>query len=731
MKHSPNLPTSTHQYTSVHISTHQYTSVHISTHFQNSKALHALLRSALVLVLLGFGLVAGGLLAPGAGLLPTAQAQALAVPNVGNWWRCTNYCATGNCATSTLTITVPTTGNAAITNIVWQAVGGVQLITATPNTGPVTGSNFTSYSVTYRSLPGNYCKGRIFFKWSEGTCTGYQVQVDIFKTFIVADMGATFTALYPGQTLAGISGPTCVSPGAEITLSIHPFITSCVNADIGQDKYQWGLPANWTIKYYSGDSSSVVLKVPEGVLLAGSCTVTVAVGTKCNGSLPNGNRLSIVMNRAPSKIYLTGAGSGINQWNAGNNITQANACLYPNLNSDITLGVNPDEDLLFDYEWQPLPPGWSFVSGDKNTRLITVTGGLPGAAGTFTCRTGIKNMLTNTFTDACGLNQASYSINRPALSTYQTLSLSKSCVEIGVDASVTATINPNSTNQEYDWSYSPTVGYTNVTAANPIIIPINSNSVNTTLSVTGKNSAGCTTATAPATLTLTAPLRIRDGSQITNVSISQSGRTLSFLPTGWNPSSCSNGGDFSYQWTFVGRYTPTNGPVVTASTPLPAGLITIIPPFDQFDNSQTMSIKPGNYTGPLGTGSATFACTITSRGTCAALCFKRNITIPVTGAVLMPPPGGGSTTRMDKGDDGKANVATGSMLLVPNPASSTVQIKFAAVPAEGSTLQITNAEGKMVHSGPATKAVLLNVKTWPKGLYTVRCGTEQQNLVVE
>ena len=78
-----------------------------------------------------------------------------------------------------------------------------------------------------------------------------------------------------------ISGPTCVAAGQTVTYAVPPILTDWPHrqAGIGTDSYFWsGFPAG-SVLTFSGDSSSVTVQLPPGLLQDFAPTVQVG---RCN-----------------------------------------------------------------------------------------------------------------------------------------------------------------------------------------------------------------------------------------------------------------------------------------------------------------------------------------------------------------------------------------------------------------------------------------------------------------
>lgn len=143
-------------------------------------------------------------------------------------------------------------------NPVWSTRGEIAIVGS--NTGP---------SVNIKAT--GFAKGRLYVTHSHGGICGPQREsVDVYKKFEQKDVPL------PNS----IVGPACVRAGEVVTYSVNSVLTGKINDEIGMDRYQWTLPAgDWTVEYYSKDSSSITLKAPSS--FSPPYTLQVQVG-RCN-----------------------------------------------------------------------------------------------------------------------------------------------------------------------------------------------------------------------------------------------------------------------------------------------------------------------------------------------------------------------------------------------------------------------------------------------------------------
>ncbi len=135
----------------------------------------------------------------------------------------------------------------------------------------------TAFSVQVRST--GYGKGRLTYNFGLTPCDAFRTSVDLYKTFTSPDP---------------IVGPSCLRPGEKVTYSIKPIITTPtqIAQEIGVDTYTWKIngvtsdefSSPWPFSYASGDKSSITITAPAN--LSGNTTLSVIVGSKCNGGTP-------------------------------------------------------------------------------------------------------------------------------------------------------------------------------------------------------------------------------------------------------------------------------------------------------------------------------------------------------------------------------------------------------------------------------------------------------------
>ncbi|UII27500.1 T9SS type A sorting domain-containing protein [Fulvivirga maritima] len=110
-----------------------------------------------------------------------------------------------------------------------------------------------SRNVKEPSKPG-YGKGRLYVSYevdgAEKVCGTRTVSVDIYKSF-------------GEQSNVRIVGGSCILTGDTVTYSIDPLVSVNINDQIGIDLYEWDVPNNWDVLFYSGDSSSITFKVGQ------------------------------------------------------------------------------------------------------------------------------------------------------------------------------------------------------------------------------------------------------------------------------------------------------------------------------------------------------------------------------------------------------------------------------------------------------------------------------------
>lgn len=629
---------------------------------------------------------------------------------------CVPYCATGNCNTTTVSITCTN-----IQSPQWSAIGGVEVVSSS--------ASGNTYSAVIRSKTGSFCKGRVFIRWiAQGSAcsTQYAVEnvrsLDVFKSFSKTDLDNAYAGIPNLGSPFRVVGntPPCVQPDGVYTFSVKG-LHQCIADEIGIDDIVWSYPNQWTLVYQSNDQSSVTLKAPPSATLAGTTNITARLG-RCNATWQG----SLTLNRAASNPWISVSQNGGLFSNLDQGATQPNArgCLPANTTTSFRLRCNPDETGFgYGYTWVVPPTVYTFTTIAANEIEVTPKAGTQGASATITCTVNAGQ---------CGQKTASFAITRSLVSGYNVINSSATTNCYYPETSYTFTLTNLPQNTTVNWG--PTTAGSNPyweilsgqgtgsITARPVI-PTGSTATSLDLTVNAPYT-GFTPAQCGATLTLPCTLAnspvalkvLKNGSIFTVVRESNNSSNDWYTEFG-----CPQN-QIVYEWKFTGTYQAQASPFTPPCT------TTVV-------QSCTTGCTPASFNTPiLGTGqsvqllegcySGTLEVVVRNAAACSNCRYtKLTFTMgtvprpghpgssdPVSSVEILPPP---------------------ALLLHPNPSPGQVEVELKNISEKG-VLRVRNANGQVLNAtemGESRKKI--RIGRLPAGLYLVEYVAENGQLITE
>ena len=694
-----------------------------------------------------------------------------------------SYCAS-SCSNQTATVTVSCSGGGSVVSYDFQTKGGIEKVSQS-----VSGN---VYTITYKSIAGSFCKGRIVFKYSTAYCVDKTVSMDVFKCFSKTDLNTAWNNLYATSTGLGsigyeVIGPNCAKNGELVTFSVTPLLSCNISDEIGVDDYVWNFPFSWGTSstaavpfWAAGDNSSVTLRIPASfdwsTLSSNTAVITCRPG-KCNTAMSPLPRKQVI--QAPQPFYLTFAssnGSKAYSTYQGPPIAATGyACIDADFGTNSTdwitiSGSNSPAQPEWDGKWQwTAPDGFDVVnSSGVIIDISTVTGstlrlrpraGYAGANGTVVA--AINGASCNKVTN-------SYIIHRKLVaSPYNRISINTVFTNVCLrPAPVTYEARvDNGPNIPYTWTFSGLTTNSNGTAsattvntnANSIVLYALTGASSASINVLGNNTlplgvtgSACnygTATTFPGTLSF-------PGLQSQTPDVSFNSATGVLGVTGL-PGTCSPlGTHFNFSWTYTGWVALTSDLtkrqwVTNATTAVVNGSTVVI--FEDPNDASPGSAIPGpklksNYTycgssaGTFNTASsATVNVSVSNKNsfpggsTCALTCFQYNDSESIPGGAYRPGKGGGDDAAISHLEQELKEIG---LHIVPNPNEGRFELQLEKGDKIGGTVEVVSPSGVVVYRAAVTgTAMQLNLSRKAKGLYSVRWinkeGAVQQKLILE